>query len=168
MPSPTCRPGPIAARNRRPPTRAPDAFAPRVINLFEAARAEARAEQAPPKQTASTPAAKKKGSKTPVILIGVVAAAGAGVAAAAGGGGGSSPSPSQTTTPSTTRQTLTRSDVVVEQSFFNVTATKSGVMEVTVSWRNRDVRLDINCQMHAPPYTGCRCPRSGWYSSDST
>jgi len=71
----------------------PDKFPPKVIDLFEAARAETRQEAAKP-----SPKKKGGGGKGVLIGVGVVAAAGAGVALAAGGGGSSS-STAPTTTP---------------------------------------------------------------------
>lgn len=78
-------------------------FAPKVIELFEQAKAESGPAAAPKPTAAASPAPaagppqKKGGSKTP-ILIGVgVAVVGAGVAVAAGGGGdGGSASPTTT------------------------------------------------------------------------
>jgi hypothetical protein len=70
----------------------PEEFAPKVIDLFEAAKEEARKEApAPPPEV---PEEEKGGSKTPLILVGVGGAAAAGVAVAAGGGdSGSEPPP---------------------------------------------------------------------------
>lgn len=75
-------------------TLSAEQFPPKVINAFEAAKAEiAQASAVPEPATATaappTPSTKKKGSKLPLILGGV-AAVGGGVALAAGGGGGSS------------------------------------------------------------------------------
>ena len=73
----------------------PEKFPPKVIDLFEAARSEARA-AAPATPPAAVPA--KKGSGGKAILIGVGAlAVGGGVALAAGGGGGGDGGPSPPT-----------------------------------------------------------------------
>lgn len=81
-------------------TLSPDKFPPKVIDLFEAARAEARSQDsgaAPsPRPGAEPGATKKKGSGgggsggKAVLIVAGLAAAGGGVALAAGGGGGGS------------------------------------------------------------------------------
>ena len=74
-------------------TLSPDKFPPKVIDLFEAARAEARAQATPAPAAAATPApaaAKKGGGGKTILIVGGLAAVGGGVALAAGGGGGAS------------------------------------------------------------------------------
>jgi hypothetical protein len=88
-------------------TLSPDEFPPKVIDLFEAARAEAMKAPASPAPQAVTSApapTEKKGSSKTLLLIGGVggAAALAGIALAGGGGGGSAPgssTPAPTPTP---------------------------------------------------------------------
>lgn len=82
-----------------------DQFPPKVIEKFEEARAEIRAETrvekpGPAPSAAASPRAspppKKGGSKTPLILIGAGVAVAGGVAVAAGGGGSSATPPTTT------------------------------------------------------------------------
>ncbi len=155
-------------------TLSPDKFPPKVIDLFEAAREEARAQTAPSASPVPTPAPtaaaatsgtpKKGGGGKTILIVGGLAAAGAGVALAAGGGGGSSSSSSATpsTTPTPTPSpsglsTLERADSVPngEQRFFTVTASKVGTLQAKVIWQNRDVKLGIDCQESNAPYTPC-------------
>jgi hypothetical protein len=155
----------------------PDKFPPKVIDLFEAARAEARAESATrPPSPASSPAppvssapatsasaqTRKGGGGKAILILGGIAAAGAGIALAAGGGGGSAPSASTTTTPTTlpptpSSQSLQRMDSVSnqEQKGYVVTASKAGTLTVKVMWQNRDVLLQLDCQESNAPYTPC-------------
>lgn len=80
----------------------PEKFPPKVIDLFEAARAE-RASAAP-----AAAAARKKGSGGKAVLIGVgVLAVGGGVAVAAGGGGGGGDTAGGGTQPTTATETYT-------------------------------------------------------------
>jgi tetratricopeptide (TPR) repeat protein len=76
-------------------TLSPEKFPPKVINLFEAAKAEVAQASVPPgpapaTAAPSTPTAKKGGSKVVPLILGGVAAAAGGVALAAGGGGSGS------------------------------------------------------------------------------
>jgi hypothetical protein len=139
-------------------------YPPKVINLFEAARDEARA-AAPPAAPAATPATASTrpaappekgggGGKKVLLVVGGLAVAGGGAAVALGGGGGSSTDDSSS---GGSGQTLERSEVIgpQEQKIFNVTPSRSGTLQVQVTWRNRELRIDVGCQEHAPPYTGC-------------
>jgi hypothetical protein len=65
----------------------PEKFAPRVIELFEKAREEVRAERVPPAPGPTT--SKKGGGSKGLLIAGGVVAAGAGAALAVSGGGGS-------------------------------------------------------------------------------
>ncbi len=73
-------------------------FPPKIVDLFEAAKAEARA-------GAGAPPPKKGGGSKGLLIGGAVAAAAAGVALAAGGGGGSSGSTSTASTAPTASPT---------------------------------------------------------------
>jgi hypothetical protein len=64
----------------------PEKFPPKIINLFEAARAEAA--RTPPPQAAPAQAKKGGGSKTVLLIGGGAVAVGLGAVALAGGGGG--------------------------------------------------------------------------------
>ena len=129
-----------------------DKFPPKVVDLFEAAKAEeTRATAAPP------PAApeKKKGGSKAIFIVGGVAIAGGVVALAGGGSGGGSAS--TTTTPTTQAFTFTgtlpQGDVSSECK--QVVATKAGTMEAQMNWTNGQLALGIGCQEHDPPYTAC-------------
>ena len=134
-----------------------DRYPPKVINLFEAARADARS---PSPAAAPAPPATKKGGGKGLLVVGGLAVVGGGVALAAGGGGGSSGNGSggsATTTTTLPIQTLNRSGALAGYSYDHVvvTATRPGSLEVVLTWTDRDNRLDIACQEQAPPYTGC-------------
>lgn len=96
-------------------TLSPDKFAPRVINLVEAAKAEAGtsapagAKPAP----AAAPAKKGGGSGKVLLIAGLGVAAAGGVALAAGGGGGDSSSTSSGA-PTCTPFSQNRSGILVQ------------------------------------------------------
>ncbi len=122
----------------------PDDFPPKVIDAFEAAKAESAGAvkaPAPPK---------KHGSGKVLLIVGGVAAAGGIAAAAAGGSSGSSAN-----TPSGTRQTLTFNGTLGYTESYTVVATKAGQLEARASWQNGQIRLDLSCQDQNPPYTDC-------------
>ncbi len=137
-----------------------DKFPPKVVDLFEAAKAEeTRATAAPPPAASGSapPAApeKKKGGSKAIFIVGGVAIAGGVVALAGGGSGGGSAS--TTTTPTTQAFTFTgtlpQGDVSSECK--QVVATKAGTMEAQMNWTNGQLALGIGCQEHDPPYTAC-------------
>lgn len=148
-------------------TLSPDKFPPKVIDLFEAARAEERAQVAPAPAVAPTPApaaaGKKGGSGKTILIVGGLAAVGGGVALAAGGGGGGGSTggggatPTTTTLPAAPRssQTFNGSVADQEQRGFIVTATRTGTLDAMLSWQDRSIQLTIGCQLEPPPYTGC-------------
>lgn len=145
-------------------TLSPDKFPPKVIDLFEAARQEARAQSTPAPVAAPTPdaAAKKGGGGKTILIVGGLAAVGGGVALAAGGGGGGGGTGAGTPTPTTTpapaaRSSQTFSGTLADQESrgFPVTATRAGTLEAIVTWQDRAIRLSLDCQLDAPPYTPC-------------
>jgi hypothetical protein len=151
-------------------TLSPDKFPPKVIDLFEAARAEARAQATPAPAAAPTPApaavAKKGGSGKTILIVGGLAAVGGGVALAAGGGGGGGgggstggggATPTTTTLPAAPRSSQTFSGTLADQESrgFTVTATKAGTLDAMLTWQDRSIRLSLDCQLEAPPYTAC-------------
>jgi hypothetical protein len=149
-------------------TLSPDKFPPKVIDLFEAARAEARAQSTPAPAAAPTPApaaaAKKGGGGKTILIVGGLAAVGGGVALAAGGGGGGGGStgggggtPTTTTLPAAPRTTQTFSGTLADQEArgFTVTATRPGTLDAMLTWQDRSIRLSLDCQTEAPPYTAC-------------
>jgi hypothetical protein len=148
-------------------TLSPDKFPPKVIDLFEAARAEARAESVPAPAAAPSPvpaaAAKKGGSGKTILIVGGLAAVGGGVALAAGGGGGGGSTggggatPTTTTLPAAARsmQTFTGALGDQESRGFTVTATRAGTLDAMLTWQDRSIRLSLDCQLEAPPYTQC-------------
>jgi hypothetical protein len=94
-----------AVMKMRDLTLSPEDFPPKVIDLFEAARAEAMKAQVSPEAPAVTPEPappeKKKGGSKTLLLVGGIggAAALAGIALAGGGGGGTSSSSATPPTP---------------------------------------------------------------------
>jgi hypothetical protein len=131
-------------------------FPPRVIELFEKAREESRAEPTAPATTtaatAAEPAAKKKGGSKALLLIGGVALVGGGAALAAGGGGSS---PDTGGNPSSQSRTESSSVPDGTETGFTFTASRAGTAEVTITWQDRNVSLSVICQEQAPPYTPC-------------
>jgi hypothetical protein len=98
-------------------TLSPEDFPPKVIDLFEAARAEAMKAQVSPEASAVTPEPAppeetRRGSKKTLLLVGGIggAAALAGIAVAGGGGGGSA-SGSSTAPPAPTPAPVTTDDL---------------------------------------------------------
>ena len=145
-------------------TLSPDKFPPKVIDLFEAARAEERAQVAPASAVAPTPApaaasGKKGGSGKTILIVGGLAAVGGGVALAAGGGGGGGATATPTTTlpPAQARSSQTFGGTLAdqEQRGFVVTASRAGTLDAMLTWQDRSISLGIGCQLEAPPYTGC-------------
>jgi hypothetical protein len=147
-------------------TLSPDKFPPKVIDLFEAAREEQRAQSAPAPAAAPTPApaaaAKKGGGGKTILIVGGLAAVGGGVALAAGGGGGGGSTGAGTPTPAPTpapaarnSQTFTGTLGDQEGRGFPVTATRGGTLEAMVTWQDRSIRLSLDCQLDAAPYTPC-------------
>jgi len=145
-------------------TLSPDKFPPKVIDLFEAARAEERAQATPAPAAAPTPvpagAGKKSGSGKTLLIVGGLALVGGGVALAAGGGGstgGGGATPTTTTLPPAPRSTQTFSGTLAdqEQRGFTVTATRAGTLDAMLTWQDRSIRLSLDCQLEAPPYTQC-------------
>jgi hypothetical protein len=136
-------------------TLSPDKFPPKVINLFEAARAEAlRASEdasraaAPGTGEAAGPKAKK--GKTGIVLLGVGGAAAAGIGiAAAGGGGGSSTSTSSGGSTSDSTVTDSFSGLLTSaESAAQIPvgpATSAGAWSVTVTWTgdSTEVRMFV-------------------------
>lgn len=154
-----------AVQQMREMSPSPEKFPPRVIELFEKAREESRAAApaaAPSPSVAAAPSAvapKKGGGKT-LLVIGGVALAGGGAALALGGGGGGSDDGDLTT--------FAESSSVADndQRFFPFTASRAGTLEVTITWQDRSVELDIDCAEQDPPYT--ECPGSYNRTADTT
>jgi len=148
-------------------TLSPDKFPPKVIDLFEAARQEARAENALAPVAEPTPAptaatGKKGGGGKTILIVGGLAAVGGGVALAAGGGGGSSAAANRpavttptTTLPSEMRNTQTFSGTLGDQESrpFTFVASKAGTLDATLTWQDRTIGLNLDCQLQEPPYS---------------
>jgi hypothetical protein len=141
-----------AVQQARDMSPSPEKFPPRVIELFEKAREESRAER--PAAPASAAAPKKKGGKGLLIGGAVVLVGGGAALAAGGGGGGTDGGTTPGNTPATTR---TESGAVADQqqAGFLFVASRAGTFEATVTWQNRNVGLTIDCAEEAPPYTAC-------------
>jgi tetratricopeptide (TPR) repeat protein len=142
-----------AVQQARDMSPSPEKFPPRVIELFEKAREESRAE-APAAASAAAPVAKKKGGGKGLLIGGGLVLVGGGVALAAGGGGGGA-----TTDPPSTgaAQTLTDRGTVADQQqqFFQFTASRAGTVEITINWSDRNVALTADCADKNPPYAQC-------------
>jgi hypothetical protein len=136
-----------------------DKFPPKVVDLFEAAKAEemratpAASPTPAPSGAAAGSGAKKGGGKT-LLIVGGLAAAGGIAAAAAGGGSKSSTASTQATTQSLTfTGTLPNAGGTYECK--QVVATKAGTLDARMTWTNGQLELGIGCQEHDPPYTQC-------------
>lgn len=140
-----------------------DKFPPKVVDLFEAAKAEETSAKAAPSPapaaggpSAAPPPAKKGGSKG-ILIVGGLAAAGGAVALAGGGSGGSSGSSSSS--PSTSTQTLNFSGSLPNAGGTyeckQAVPTKAGTLEAQITWTNGQLGLSIGCQEHDPPYVQC-------------
>jgi len=142
-------------------------YPPKVIDLFEAARAEvttatpaAPTEAAEPEASAEPAETKKGGSKMPLILIGVGGAAAAGVALAAGGGGGGSSTgtagsgPAPTSPPAPARVTRTFGGDLAEPEAlcrtFELYVQASGTLEAVATWNRPEELLDLYLWMGEP------------------
>jgi tetratricopeptide (TPR) repeat protein len=120
----------------------PEMFPPKVIDAFEAAKAESTGTgpgPAPSTDVSSRepPAKTKKGGGKGLLILGGVAAAGGIAAVAAGGGGGAAPT-TTTTQPRDPRTVqpfgpLTLSEAAYSQEFKIVVA-GTGVFEATLTW----------------------------------
>jgi hypothetical protein len=123
-------------------------FPPKVIDLFEAARAEMPAPAAartPAPAAAPSPAPKKKGGggKKAALIGGGVALAGGAAALAAGGGGGGGSTPATTpTSPTTLPPAQGRVEEFsgnlgsTENLSFPVSVTRTGTLDATLTWTN--------------------------------
>ncbi len=139
-----------------------DKFPPKVVDLFEAAKAEetratpalSPAPAASGSPSASVPEKKKGGSGKAILIVGGLAAVG-GIAAAAGGGGSKGAAAS---TPGTaTSQTLNFTGTLPSgaSECKQVVATKAGTLDARITWTNGQIELSIGCQEHDPPYIQC-------------
>lgn len=159
-----------AVQQVRDMSPSPEKFPPRVIELFEKAKEESRAEMPAAAPAATTAAAepKKKGSSKALLVIGGVALAGGGAALALGGGGGGS-SPARGDGGGAAQQTTrTDSGSVADQDLapFSFTATRAGTAEVTIAWQDRNVQLAIYCAFRDPPFR--ECPGAYTQTSDTS
>jgi tetratricopeptide (TPR) repeat protein len=157
-----------AVQQVRDMSPSPEKFPPRVIELFEKAKEESRAEMPAATSTATPRSAEpaKKGGSKALLVIGGVALAGGGAALALGGGGGGGGG-----TPTTTlsaQQTFTASGTIVEgnSQYYTFVASRAGTMEATITWQDRSVELRLTCQLRDPPYT--QCPGTYNRTTDTT
>jgi hypothetical protein len=134
----------------------PEQYPPKIINLFESARAEARAEEREERQAAAAEAApaspadapadaldqEEGGSKTPLILVGVGGAAAAGVALAAGGGGDSDSADAE---PEYRTESYSGTLVAPGERArtYRLQVQGSGTLEATVTWTDPDVEFGL-------------------------
>ena len=150
-----------AVQQARDMSPSAEKFPPRVIELFEKAREESRAETRPAAsgttaaQAAPAPEKKKGGSKA-LLILGGVAVAGGGAAVALGGGGGSAGNGDGGDAANfTTTRTETGSIGDQGVSYFRFTASRAGTFEATLNWQDRNVGLTVACQEVDPPYVQC-------------
>ncbi len=127
-----------------------DKFSPRVIEVFEQARAEAA--KGPTVAQAQAADSKKKGGKTGLVLIGVAAAAAAAAGVAVAGGGGSSASSSSTPTATSTPAPATRTETFTgvldgqgqgDYRQYRIVPTGPGNVDATLTWTDRERVLEI-------------------------
>jgi hypothetical protein len=140
-----------AVKQARDMSPSPEKFPPRVIELFEKAREEDRAET--PARTAAAP--KKKGGSKGLLIGGAVVLVGGGAALAASGGGSGTGSGTDSGNSNVTTRTETGAVADQQQAGFLFVASRAGTFEATVTWQNRNVGLVIDCAEEAPPYTAC-------------
>jgi tetratricopeptide (TPR) repeat protein len=146
-----------AVQQARDMSPSPEKFPPRVIELFEKAKEESRAEMAAATSTGTPRSAetKKGGSGKALLIVGGVAAVGGGAALALGGGGGGGGATPTTTLPAL--QTFTANGTIADGDarYFTFVATRAGTAEATVTWQDRAMNLPIGCQFLNPPYREC-------------
>ena len=157
-----------AVRQMRDMSPSPEKFPPRVIELFEKAREESKADApaaaaAPAPAPMSAPAVEKKGGSKTLLIVGGLALAGGGAALARGGGGGDGGAADPAFTTSRTESGAVADH---ETSYFRFTATRAGTFEATLSWQDRNAGLTIACQEVEPPYT--QCPGTYARTSDTS
>ncbi len=128
-------------------TLSPDKFPPKVINVFEEARAE---ESKSP--TRGKTAQKKGGGGKTILIIGGVAAAGAAAAAAGGGGGSKSTTPTTAPDP---RRTETFTGSLCGYDYqqanggcdtyrqFDIVVSTAGQLEANATWTDSNVFFEM-------------------------
>jgi hypothetical protein len=127
-------------------------FSPKVIDVFEAARAEVRAAgnaAAAPAPARSAPP--KRGGGKVLLLVGggVLAAGGVAVAAGGGGGEGSGGAPSSPSTPAGPQTKTFTGNLAGHQNLsFPLTPGAGGVLEARLSWENAETLLALD--LHVP------------------
>ena len=147
-----------AVHQMREMSPSPEKFPPRVIELFEKAKEESRAETAIAASPATaTVAPKAKGGSKTLLVVGGVAVVGGGAALALGGGGGGGGGAAAPTTTLPALQTFTANGTIEDGAsrFFTFVATRAGTAEATVTWQDRNMNLPIGCQFYNPPYREC-------------
>ena len=147
-----------AVQQARDMSPSPEKFPPRVIELFEKAKEESRAEMSAATSPAAPGAAapkKKGGSGKALLVVGGVAAVGGGAALALGGGGGGGAA--STTPDAPALQTFTGSGTIPDgdQRYFTFVASRAGTAEATITWQDRAMNLPLGCQFQNPPYREC-------------
>jgi hypothetical protein len=67
------------------------------------------------------------------------------------------PTPTPTPPPAAARSSQTFSGSLADQESrgFVVTATRTGTLDAMVTWQDRSLRLSLDCQLEAAPYTAC-------------
>jgi hypothetical protein len=112
----------------------PDKFPPKVIDVFEAARSEA-------KTTAAPPAEKKSGGHKGLWIGAGVAAVGGGVAIAAASGGSSTPKDARKV--ETFSGTLCGNGQCDDTRIFDIVVSAAGTLEASVTWSDGSILFDM-------------------------
>ena len=129
-----------------------DRFSPKVIDVFEAAKAELREVAGP---AAAAPAKTKgRGGKGLLLVAGAGAVAGGVALAAGGGGGGSSPAEPAPSAHSPSAPTGPQAKMFsgqlggTENLSFPITVGANGTLEAKLSWENPETLLAVD--LHLP------------------
>jgi hypothetical protein len=126
-------------------------FSPKVIDLFEAAKAELRRAPASAAAVPAVAAPRRGGGGKGLLLVGggVAAAAGVALAAAGGSGGTADPgTPGATTPPGPQSRTFSGTVAGTENLSFPFTAGTSGTLEAKLTWENAETLLALD--LHVP------------------
>jgi tetratricopeptide (TPR) repeat protein len=128
-------------------TLSPDKFPPKVIDVFEAAKADAA------KAPAAPQAAEKKGGHKGLLIGLGVAAVGGGVAIAAGGGGSKSSAPTDTRRTETFTGSLCCDTYPENYRSFDIVVGAAGTLDATIEWSSSDTNIFYELALDDDSYT---------------
>ncbi len=134
----------------------PDRFPPKVVDLYEAARAELRSQGVPASAPASPVARQQGRSKAPFILGGL-ALAGGGAALALGGGAQAQAASPAASGP--TAETFTGNLSGGDNLSFPFRLSAGGMLEATLTWTNPGAVLGMD--LHVPGAIVASSARTG-------